>query len=102
MAGQHGPCPCCHQSIVAPDPDPTPGTAFESLRMCSEWLSVNVLSLDENRVMVESGQVSLAATLRSHGFEVITCDFEHYAAFGGGFHCATVDIRRDGGLESYT
>jgi glycine amidinotransferase len=25
----------------------------------------------------------------------------HYAAFGGSFHCATLDVRRRGGLQSY-
>jgi glycine amidinotransferase len=35
------------------------------------------------------------------GFEPIPCEFLHYAAFGGAFHCATLDIRRRGTLESY-
>jgi glycine amidinotransferase len=29
------------------------------------------------------------------------CDLLHYAPFGGSFHCATLDIRRRGTLESY-
>jgi glycine amidinotransferase len=27
--------------------------------------------------------------------------FLHYAAFGGAFHCATLDVRRRGTLQSY-
>jgi glycine amidinotransferase len=87
--------------IVAPSPDPTPGPCAPDLRMCSSWLSLNVMSLDESRVIVEAGQTSLIAVLRRHGFEVIPLPFEHYAAFGGAFHCATVDVRRRGRLESY-
>jgi hypothetical protein len=37
----------------------------------------------------------------ARGFEPIPCEFLHYAAFGGAFHCATLDVRRRGTLESY-
>lgn len=87
--------------IIAPRPNKTSGTAYSHLNMCSDWLSANILSLDENRVIVEAQQTGLADTLRAHGFEVITCPFEHFSPFGGAFHCATLDIRRQGGLESY-
>jgi glycine amidinotransferase len=39
--------------------------------------------------------------LESWGFEPIPCKFLHYAGFGGAFHCATLDVRRRGTLESY-
>jgi len=69
--------------------------------MCSDWLSANVLSLDENRVIVEAQQTTLMDSLKAHGLEVIPCAFEHFSPFGGAFHCATLDIRRQGQLESY-
>ena len=28
-------------------------------------------------------------------------EFLDYVAFGGSFHCATLDVRRRGGLQSY-
>ena len=34
-------------------------------------------------------------------FEPVPCSFENYYAFAGSFHCATLDVRRRGGLESY-
>ena len=40
------------------------------------------------------------ATIPS-GHPVVTCNIPGYAAFGGAFHCATLDIRRRGTLESY-
>jgi hypothetical protein len=36
----------------------------------------------------------LAIALKS-----IPCSFLHYAPFGGAFHCATLDVRRSGGVE---
>lgn len=87
--------------IVAPRPDRTGGTGYSRFNMCSDWLSANILSLDENRVIVEARQTSLISLLEDYGFEVITCPFEHYSPFGGAFHCATLDIRRQGTLESY-
>ena len=41
------------------------------------------------------------AFLRDWGFEPIPCAFRHAYKFGGSFHCATVDIRRRGTLQSY-
>ena len=35
------------------------------------------------------------------GLEPIPCDFMHYAAFGGSFHCATLDVQPPRGLQSY-
>ncbi|WP_234331164.1 hypothetical protein [Streptomyces sp. NRRL F-4474] len=39
--------------------------------------------------------------LEGWGFEPVPCDLLHYAPFGGSFHCATLDIRRRGALETY-
>jgi len=69
--------------------------------MCSKWLSMNVLMLDERRVVVEKSQVSLQAKLEEWGFEPVPCSFNHYAPFGGSFHYATLDVRRRGTLRSY-
>ncbi|MEV4889294.1 hypothetical protein AB0K48_07890 [Nonomuraea sp. NPDC055795] len=35
------------------------------------------------------------------GFTPLPCSFESYYAFAGSFHCATLDVRRDGPLRSY-
>lgn len=69
--------------------------------MASVYLGMNVLSLDERRVIVEQFQAPLIEKLKAWGFEPVPCPFAHYAWFGGGFHCATADIRRRGALQSY-
>ena len=84
--------------LVAPDPDPIHSPI---LSMCSDWISMNVLMLDERRVIVERSQMTMQRALRDWGFEPIPCSFLHYAPFGGSFHCATLDIRRRGPLQSY-
>lgn len=63
---------------------------------CSPWVSMNVLSLDERTVVVERHEEPLIHALRAWGFECIPLDFRHVYSFGGGFHCATLDIRRRG------
>jgi glycine amidinotransferase len=65
------------------------------------WLSMNVLSLDEKRIIVEENEAPLIEALKGWGFEPIPCAFRENYRFGGSFHCATVDIRRRGTLQSY-
>ena len=67
----------------------------------SKWLSVNVLSLDETRVVVEAAEAPMIAFLKRHGFDPIPVPFRNFGSLGGAFHCATCDIRRRGGRQSY-
>ena len=69
--------------------------------LCSAWVSMNVLSLDEKRVIVERHEEETIQALKRWGFEVLTCEFRSFNLFGGSFHCATLDVRRRGVLESY-
>ena len=71
--------------------------AYHSFR----WLSMNMLSLDEKRVIVEESEEPTIRALESWGFEPIPCPFRNNYKYGGSFHCATVDIRRRGTLQSY-
>lgn len=67
----------------------------------SPWLSMNTLSLDEKTVVVERQEKPLINLLTSRGFRCIPVDFRHFYSFGGSFHCATLDIRRQSTLRSY-
>jgi len=86
--------------LVAPYPDPTPRwwTLFS---MSSAWINMNVLMLDDKRVIVEKSQTSMIKALSDWGFTPIACAFTSFAPFGGSFHCATLDVRRRGPLQSY-
>ncbi|MGW1511083.1 serine/threonine protein kinase [Streptomyces sp. NPDC002394] len=71
------------------------------LSFCSPWLAGNMLNLDANTLCVEENEVRLAEQLSSYGFEIVPVPFRAVGPFGGGLHCATVDIERDGVLEDY-
>ena len=57
--------------------------------------------LDERTVVVEAAEQPMMDFLRSLGCDVIPCPFDRVYPFGGGFHCCTADIRRQGTLQSY-
>jgi glycine amidinotransferase len=82
----------------APPPITTPGNIID---LSSVWLTMNVLMLDAEKVVVESAQEPLIKMLEDWGFTPVLCPFQNYYVYGGGFHCATLDVRRRGGLESY-
>jgi len=69
--------------------------------MCSSWVSMNILSLDQERIVVERQEEPTQKLLKDLGFKVIPVDFRHVYTFGGSFHCVTCDVRRDSKLEEY-
>jgi glycine amidinotransferase len=70
-------------------------------REVSNWISMNVLVLDQHTVIVEQAEDPFADFLQQLDFRVLRCPFDKVYKFGGGFHCCTVDVRRAGELESY-
>jgi len=79
---------------------PAPSSAAD-FALCSSWISMNVLMLDEKRVIVEPSEEELVRCFKKWGFEVVPCPFRNFNLFGGSFHCATLDVRRRGELQSY-
>ena len=67
----------------------------------STWLSMNVLVLDPKTVCVEKSEVYQAEQLDKLGMEVIPVDLRDAYAFGGGLHCCTADVYREGTLKDY-
>lgn len=65
------------------------------------WLSMNVLNIDEKKVVVEADEQPMHDFLTDWGFEPVPVAFRNNYSFGGSFHCATVDIRRRGKLQDY-
>jgi glycine amidinotransferase len=80
---------------------PTPVPNKDPLGVVSGWISINVLMLDEKRVIVEKNQLPLIKAFKEWGFDPIPCSFDNYFPFLGAFHCATLDVRRTGELKSY-
>lgn len=69
--------------------------------MSSPWAGLNVLSLDQNTVLVHDRQSSLIKELERHKLTVIPVRLRHTYTIQGGLHCATLDTVRDSRLESY-
>ncbi|MEN9612429.1 MAG: hypothetical protein RLZZ628_3243 [Bacteroidota bacterium] len=85
--------------IIAPKPHSFT-TTVGNYKIVSDWMSMNMLSLDSKTVIVEEKQKAMIQTLKKAGFSVIPCPFENYYLFGGSFHCATLDLRRKCNLKS--
>lgn len=86
--------------LIAPKPDEVTGF-MSKISMCSPWTSINVLMLDHKKVVVDASQKTLIKAFRDWGFDPIDIPFLAYGPFGGAFHCATLDVRRRGTLQSY-
>lgn len=86
------------QIIDAAQPahDEPPALCYSSV-----WLSMNCLILDHNTVCVEASEVHQMDQLDKLGMNVIPVPLRDAYAFGGGMHCATADVYREGGCEDY-
>lgn len=71
------------------------------LSFCSVWLSMNILILDPKTIFVEASETAQMEQFDKLGFNVIPVPFWDVSAFGGGLHCATADVYREGSLEDY-
>ena len=71
------------------------------LYMSSAWISMNVLMLDERRVVVEAAETPLIRLLEGWDLETVRVPFRNVMRFGGCFHCVTADVYRRGDLRSY-
>ncbi len=68
---------------------------------CSWWLNMNTLVLDPKTVCVEASEIPVMELLDHHGFEVVPVPFYDVSAFGGGLHCCTADVYREGSCEDF-
>lgn len=81
-----------------------PAAVLENKRpmtFCSIWLNINVLVLDPKTVCVEASETPVMELLDKHGMNVLPVPFYEVSPFGGGLHCATADVYREGALEDY-
>jgi hypothetical protein len=85
--------------IYAPEMEPQ-GYSIGAPK-ASNWIGLNVLVIDGEKklVIVEERQLKLIRVLESQGFEVIPVRWRHGRTWGGGFHCVTLDVNRDGNLR---
>lgn len=85
--------------IVKPPRPLMPDT--HPLWMASKWLSMNVLMLDEKRVVCEANEGPTIKMFENLGITPVPISLRFANSLGGAFHCWTCDVRRRGTLESY-
>jgi len=71
------------------------------LAYCSIWLSMNILVLDPKTICVEEQEKAQMEQFDKLGFEVIPVPLWNVASFGGGLHCSTADVYREGKCKDY-
>jgi glycine amidinotransferase len=90
--------------IFAPEPDETafPDYDDDDLVLTSPFIDLNVLSLNEDTVLVNEACPELMRLLEKHHIEPVPVRHRHRRLFGGGLHCFTLDTVREGSrLEDY-
>ena len=83
-------------------PPPPDAEVANPCALSSPWISMNVLMLDVDLAVVDAAHAALLRMLERAGIEVIPLQLRHGRLLGGGFHCVTLDIRRDGAPEDYS
>ena len=71
------------------------------MTFCSIWLNLNILVLDPKTVCVEASETPVIELFDKYGFEVIPVPLYEVSPFGGGLHCGTADVYREGTCEDY-
>ncbi len=82
-------------------PEPAPGSV-NPFDLSSPWISMNLLMVDTDLAVVDATHPALVRALERHGIDVIPLRLRHARTLGGGFHCVTLDLTRDGGPQDYT
>ena len=78
--------------IYAP---PMVDIGYKGVLRASEWVGINLLSLDENTIIVDNRQTELIRELKKYNIEALDCKLRHSRTLGGSFHCVTADMVRE-------
>ncbi len=69
-------------------------TQSDSSGISSNAIGMNLLSVNEDLVIVDENQTELIKTLSRYDIESIPMPMRHARTLGGGFHCVTLDLKR--------
>jgi N-dimethylarginine dimethylaminohydrolase len=75
------------QDVIAQD--------FYQYPYASKWVGMNMLSIDENTVVIDAAQTQLIKDLERCGITSIPLTLRHSRTLGGSFHCVTLDLVRE-------
>jgi len=68
---------------------------FHEYPYASKWIALNMLVVDPHTVICDKYQTDLIRILEQWNFTVIPKELRHSRTLGGGFHCVTLDTRRE-------
>lgn len=75
-------------------PEPVPIGWYGNYRNSSDWISMNLFSVNENLVAVEEHQEPLRIALEKHKVDCAMLPMRQSITLGGCFHCVTLDLER--------
>ncbi len=67
---------------------------FDKFPYASKWIGMNILSIDEDTVMIDPIQKNLIDELTQEKFKCIMVPLRQSRTLGGGHHCVTCDLER--------
>lgn len=82
-------------------PETTRSSPHNNFTPCSPYIALNVLSIDPQTVCLDEKQLPLIRLLESRGMTCVPLPMRHARNLSGGFHCATLDLVREGEIEDY-
>jgi len=82
-------------TYLSPKNIPRPGDDLDICLASQAGMDINILSIDENTVVVNKDAVETIKVLEDNSFRVIQIQLRHSESFGGGIHCSTLDLQRE-------
>lgn len=76
-------------------PKPVDIGYYPGYNHASEWVNMNLFSINENLVALEEHQEPTRRELEKHGIECAMLPMRHGRTLSGIFHCVTLDLERD-------
>ena len=75
-------------------PEPTDIGYYGNYNNASIWINMNMMSINENLIVLEENQHSLRKELEKYNIDCAMLPTRHQRTLGGGFHCVTLDLER--------
>jgi glycine amidinotransferase len=76
-------------------PEPVPIGWYGNFRNSSDWISMNLFSVNDRLVAVEQHQDPLRRALEKYNIECAMLPMRQSITLGGCFHCVTLDLERE-------
>ncbi len=67
----------------------------------SRGMDINILSINENTVVVNKDAYAVIEILKENNFKIIKVQLDDCEIFGGGIHCSTLDLCREDEYKYY-